>query len=1698
MNKLLKMKPTKIERTCEKYFATLDDGTIIYYTRKEYEKQCLQDKILASRKKEEDKQKKLCKPKKKFFRRKKIHCEFSKDLTTECVESNPGPIVQKICIVCSKMDITSPIREIVVCDNCLNGYAPQSFVSQHVSDSIIRSACGAKMFLLDGFYTGQSFLEHYVNIPHDMRDYVSLIEDVLILLHGLIRSRHMSDRYVSVVSFCKLRGARPDFMQLVMYVVGDLFSDSVMTSFRKDPLYDEICNRIDYEPQDETNVFSKIRFYLDSYTKLKNTTIYKKVYKFMLYVLSLEILKGANVSFESLNFDKMEAAAIKRTHKPGFDMLHCVLDTVTFICEKGTHFCQTGDISSFFHSGSSYEKWFVDANKLIRDSKFLSNPEPHGVNRFKFISELKDSIEKGGSILKFTADLDKYERMTIGKLLNDLQIIESNELTRKAAQMPRKDPFAVLVHGSSSIAKSQLKQILFYHYGKIFDHPVSAEYMYTRCPTDEYWSGFNSTQWCIVMDDIAFLKPTGEVDPTLKEMLQVKNSVPYCPPQAALEDKGRTPVRAELLIGTTNTKNLNLHAYFACPFAIARRLSYIITAKIKPQYAKHSIMADSSKIPITPDGEYMNIWNFSISVPRPSIELNVDNQGTIYKEIAQFTDINDMLVWYINAAKEHEVSQTKASNADATMMDIALCTKCYYSEKKCKCYAEQDDIIEEESVEVSIEDELSCMDYTWWFKIKMFLISRILSYQFNPSFNFTWNWPIYFLYMFMVWPTLAIVITMIFLIGNYTYKYMWFVLAHIAQFYYGYFWKVRLAKYLVGSDYQVARLIFRTKGYSVYNRYFTTPQLIKLSKFMGTLVALLVTYNILFATKNEKVNDNVAKKSVEVKGDDSSDINLETTRYDVQGSTGVIPVPTDHEKVTFYYQDPYSITEVDISPQSKTAQGDVLKKKISRNVARIEFVYADAPANRSSALNVKGTCWLVNAHVFKNTPSRVGIMNIFLENVEQNVSRNLKGVAFDNKDITFLKGTDLAMINIRALPPGLSLREYFPVNDPIRGNYNGSYFIRNLDGTLSEKKVNNIVLGTCFQFKIPAYHSHCSTPTQAGDCGSPLVINTGSAQVIIGMHMSGNVNTGGAFAQVVSQRMLDALLSNYAPQVDANEIIRISADNYPRSLTKVHDKCTLRWLPQGTATMMGSFTGYRPAHKSKVKETLLCKEVVKDGYIADHGAPNMTWLPWHKAIVDMTKPNLCFHNSTLDECAEAFANDILGLISHEDLMTVQVYTQDVALNGVDGVTFVDRINIRTSAGNPYRKSKLNFIELDDNNKIIKIDESIQKRIVQIEEAYTAGKRFHPQFCGHLKDGPLPLKKCIDGKTRVFTSAEMAWCVVVRRYLLPHIRLMQNNPFVFEAMPGIVAQSTEWTDLYTYLTKFGKDRIVAGDYGKFDKKMAAPFILAAFKILRKISEKAGWSEEDMKYIDCIAYDTAFPCIDFNGDLIEIQGNPSGHPLTVVINCLVNSLYMRYAYKLISQKHVSTFKQYVNLATYGDDNIMSISPECPHFNHTRIAAAMKAIGVEYTMADKEAESVPYIHIDDASFLRRGFVMDDDLGAVVAPLEHSSIDKMLTCHLDNGILSDEAHAVCAIETALREYFFYGKEKFEDRSVYFKSLIHRMNIQAWVKPSTFPTYNQCAYAFWMRYGDKEKASAFVSGDQTPKKAEWWFDSPHAEDYSC
>jgi hypothetical protein len=285
-------------------------------------------------------------------------------------------------------------------------------------------------------------------------------------------------------------------------------------------------------------------------------------------------------------------------------------------------------------------------------------------------------------------------------------------------------------------------------------------------------------------------------------------------------------------------------------------------------------------------------------------------------------------------------------------------------------------------------------------------------------------------------------------------------------------------------------------------------------------------------------------------------------------------------------------------------------------------------------------------------------------------------------------------------------------------------------------------------------------------------------------------------------------------------------------------------------------------------------------------------------------------------------------------------------------------------------------------------------------------------------------------------------------------MFQRNKIITECAVGTVVQSPEWTELFEHIGKHGWDRAIAGDYAKFDGRMSPQFMLMAFKLMITLAEKSGnYDEDDLVIMRGIASEISYPTYDYFGTIVKFFGsNPSGHPLTVVVNSLVNSLYMRYTYYSIAKKkgwwRTPLFSKPISLMTYGDDNIMSVAKGFDDFNHTAIAAELDEVGITYTMADKEAESVPFINLEDASFLKHFAVWDEELGLYRSPVEEGSIAKMLHAHLKSKVLSMEQSSAEAIQNVALKYFEFGREVYTEKVEQLREVAREAGIAGYVGP--------------------------------------------------
>jgi hypothetical protein len=424
--------------------------------------------------------------------------------------------------------------------------------------------------------------------------------------------------------------------------------------------------------------------------------------------------------------------------------------------------------------------------------------------------------------------------------------------------------------------------------------------------------------------------------------------------------------------------------------------------------------------------------------------------------------------------------------------------------------------------------------------------------------------------------------------------------------------------------------------------------------------------------------------------------------------------------------------------------------------------------------------------------------------------------------------------------------------------------------------------------------------------------------------------------------------------------------------------------------------------------------------------------PMRIAIEKQFVPGKTFDPEILQMASDDFQDTILSAESRYKEMPDKILTEHQNINGVDGHPYLAGINLNTSAGYPYTKSpmaftdpkghKYPFVTLIEDDKY-ELKPEMREIIAEKEEAMRNGI-VPPFICtDNTKDERLPTEKVEKGKVRVFNCLPMDLVYLTRKYFLNFIaHCMENN--TGEVSVGIDAHSYDWTVLHRRITKFGKNRIIAGDYSAYDKRLPFDIIMKVLDIIQ-----AYYNDEHYMIRRCIFIAT-FNAIHLNGcDLYRcFRGNPSGTPLTTNINCCVNSILFRYAYMFMSVEYKMdpfTFRKFVEFAAYGDDNLSGVSEMVPWFNAKSYANVMKLHGIDYTSCSKGKIEVEYEHIDDVSYLKRRFVERE--GWVYAPLEKNSIhETMQWCRPSSNTMLSNMQST--FDSFCQEMVHYGKVEYNE----------------------------------------------------------------------
>lgn len=1559
---------------------------------------------------------------------------------------------------------------------------------------------------------------------------VKKLESMMVFIAQIARSHGWVDVLLSLTNFIQILHPRSMSSFMKEHII-DRFRDLFQVDFT------EQSTGIDLEKLDFGATAFRSGF--DFLAGLKDLPIMQKLHKFLLYCVSHSLLDSLGITFDALNYSKFEAEAVKKAHSSNAGFLFCLMDALSLFCKQFVQSVRLGNFEPFYHSGDTYVKWTTLVLDLKRKEKFLSNPEPHGFDIFSFRSDLDEALEQGSVILAASRQADKFTKERLKQYVLDLQMMKSNDISRRSAQRDRPCPFGVMYFGGSSLGKSTLINITFQYYAKIFSLSNDSCGKYTRNPGEKYWNGFSTSQWCIVLDDIAAQNPSlGVEDPSLKEIIGVMNNVAYQPDQASLEDKGKTPVQAKLVIATTNTEHLNAHAYFSVPLAVQRRLPWVVEVEVKDEHA-YNRMLDHSTCS-KEEGKYADYWKFTVKRVIPASDSPSNKRGKT-QVVHRFTSITDYLAWFGKEAKKHDSIQNMVIAEEKDTSNIEVCMRCLFPQYVCTC----DDVIVLEEDTRKRDARMAglhqyrrdvrekplrsgevvkscwgcgnaflscvCVDGKPDYAVPYFLTAPctvcgsegLLSCscdEYNPheciqcactpcacsfetqSMSFSNSTAIE-----TFSPTFLGVAHCIKYLGSFIWAYITGVLSRYsyidlswneydsesAMYTLGVFaWTTMMYTlwYLVGTlffwifgsafivglretDWQdrLFRFLVRRLGSRVRVQY---SQFVSYAKVFAVLSTGLYVAGVF--TKH--VTLKAFPKEIVLTCEECHEKKARAGLIVQSGSTERMPEVTTAQRENVWYKEVFNTTKFDISKGTSSWKGlpsEQVRAAVLKNCMRVT-IHKPGKLVTTGALALGGQLYAINAHSIPQSPAFV--LSIEMTK-DEGVTTNHSCIITTNQ-IYLSKTSDVAFVVIKTLPPRKDISFLFP-EESFNGRYNGELIGVSPDLEVYSNKVFNVTQMPGVNPEYKYFGGISDKLTKVGDCGSALLVFSPLGPVILGIHSLGSVHKEVRAARIFRTEIAEARNLLNTPCIESGEP-ELNSESAPlREIIPLDKKSPVRFIEQGSANVYGSLSGPRFQPKSKVIRTCIADDIESLGFSQKFDKPILKgYRPWRHAALALVDIPSTFRSDILDHCVDCFSNDILSLLEPEDLNQVHVYDMFTAINGRAGLAYVDKMNRNTSAGFPWCKTKRAYLfeiePMHDLSDPMDIDDEIKIRVQAIINTYKSGKRWMPIFMANLKDEPTKFKKIETGKTRVFGGAPFDWSIVVRMYLLSLIRLIQDNRYVFESAPGTVAQSEEWHDMREYLTSLG-DRMAAGDHENFDKKMSPLFTLGGFEVLTRVAKAAGYTEEDILVIQGIAMDTAFPLFNFNGDLIEFFGsNPSGHPLTVILNGLANCLYNRYCFTVSNPEHTCVnFKRMVRLMTYGDDDAKGVSVDAPWFNHSSMQTVLAEHGLKYTMADKDSATREYIPMDEVTFLKRSWRFDSDVGHYLCPLEEQSIEKSLITCVASTSISQEHQALEIMSTACSEYWFYGRAKFEDMRLKLIKISERDDLAPLVREGMFPTWD-------------------------------------------
>lgn len=1362
------------------------------------------------------------------------------------------------------------------------------------------------------------------------------------------------------------------------------------------------------------NLLPKIQ---DNWEVVRNAPVFEKISNLISLAASIGLCSVTNLSWTVKGVELFRVGTMRK-HTTAVDFIGAVLDTLITFIEGGYECFRQQSFSPLLFSddeGRKFDELYFTLLELhehamvfnLANKSITIDGVSKTISDLEYGSLLDQAIEMAENAFKSAKGT--WQQSVIEKRLTVLRVNRAAYAAKRIDGSMRYAPFSVYIWGESGVGKSTVAQVIMADCLKASGADPDPKFTAIIKESDKYDSTLKGDTNGIFLDDMGNTKTDFLDKSPTERLIDINNNMITYAQKADLHEKGKIEVRPRVLIITSNAP-LVTHGRNGSikPFSIVRRADVHIEVKVKKDLALPDGRLDSHKAMTRfPEGSLVtDVWDLYCYVPdetRSSLMISPIS-GKIEPEAI---GINDALEYLTDKCEKHFDTQKKiVTKGQGLVSSRSYCPTCNRAQDLCKC-THSDQAMPSFSFDAIRTGFAQMNSVTNNITLRIpecvtnsTLVQKMyMAYHYDDFLQLERQTRISMFYLF-------IALLPLFCWGGASFGTTFICTFVICML--GYY--VTLAAWRNDMCEQLANNRVITRD------LFASLRRSKAVQFFSVCIVGKILYSCLvFCKSMHRVQGSLAPKTV-------NDI----TKRDEEINPWATAVAS----------------ELHVSTRNKTMTNDQVKEKVTKNLFHAQFVENNFMQS-CDILAIGGNLYLVPYHIFKN---RKDMKVSVTKRDPSQLNSTFKGYA-SVASMTPIPGKDLCIVSIPTGGVHADITHLFPDVSTVSGS--ASLLYRNHDGTLRDDVIRaNWIKNS--EAGGSGYHYHSPYPTFVGMCGA-VVLSQFAKSSIVGIHLRGITDTASGKALTVTRKELLSAIDESHSWVGSFPS-HVQGD-FPESLyekqvvvtQEIHPKSPVNFLPVGSNMEYLGQTPGRVSHtNSEVIVTPISASVEEvTGVANEHGPPKFhRWGMWQKSLEYSANPGAGVEPSLIDRAVVDYCGSIIETFQSEefkDMAQSELHplTEMETLCGIDGKRFIDALPRGTSKGFPLTGPKSEMITLlnpedyPDFACPAKCDDEILVCFHDMENRLANGERCYAIFKACVKDEPTKLTK---DKVRVFQAAPWAFQLLVRKYFLPIARLFSLFPLVTECAVGVNAQGPEWNDLAEHMKKFGDDRILAGDYSKYDLRMPASLIIAAFKVFINVAEQCGkYSTQDITIMKGICTEIAYSCVAYNGDIIIHCGsNPSGQNLTVYVNCVVNSLLLRCAYYHMYpalEGNPEPFRHNCAAMTYGDDMKGSVRKGCDWFNHMSYADFLSKRDMVFTMPDKESEPVPYMTDNDADFLKRHNKYNPDTGLIHGLLDEASIFKSLHTVLKSKAVSPLDQSAMNIDGALREWWQYGKETYEMR---------------------------------------------------------------------